>query len=134
MIDIWAPDAYKYKPEDAASEKAKICYEQEWESNMVEAHHVHNRFWAQSKMYRLPSVNAVKLFEDNYFDFVYIDAAHDYESVKADIREWLPKVKPGGYICGHDYGGEYTGVKKAVDEMFGGRVYEDSDFTWFVRI
>ena len=35
-------------------------------------------------------------------DFIYIDAAHDYESVKKDIENYYPKVKVGGIIGGHD--------------------------------
>jgi predicted O-methyltransferase YrrM len=63
------------------------------------------------------SVQASALFGDNYFDVVYIDANHEYESVKADIKHWLPKVKPNSYICGDDYCSEWPGVIKAVDEF-----------------
>jgi len=48
---------------------------------------------------------------------VYIDAAHDYENVKKDILVWLPKVKQGGIIAGHDV--IIGGVKQAVVEIFG---------------
>jgi predicted O-methyltransferase YrrM len=68
---------------------------------------------------KLPSTEAAKLYEDNSLDFVFIDAAHEYESVKSDIEAWYPKIKFGGYIGGHDYvRGEY-GVYRAVDERFG---------------
>jgi hypothetical protein len=53
------------------------------------------------------------------FDMVYIDAEHSYEAVKKDIKLWLPHVKPGGFISGHDYGHKrFPGVKQAVDEAF----------------
>jgi len=69
---------------------------------------------------KLPSLEAVKQFEDNSLDFVFIDASHEYEDVKQDIIAWLPKVKPGGIIAGHDYyvdGSDYfPGVKQAVNE------------------
>lgn len=62
-----------------------------------------------------PSLQAVKGFPDGILAFVFIDAAHDYDSVKADILAWLPKVKKGGILSGHDY--NYPDVKKAVDEL-----------------
>jgi SAM-dependent methyltransferase len=42
-------------------------------------------------------------FEDDYFDWVYIDAAHDYLSVKKDLEIAFRKVKNGGIVAGHDY-------------------------------
>ncbi len=62
------------------------------------------------------SWEAAKLYEDNSLDFVFIDAAHDYESVKKDVTAWLPKVKIGGIIAGHDYI-THIAVKTAVDEI-----------------
>ncbi len=52
-------------------------------------------------------------------DLVFIDTPHDYDSVIADLKAWLPKVKPGGIIAGHDYCPQWPGVAKALDEMFG---------------
>lgn len=51
-------------------------------------------------------------------DLVYIDADHSYEAVKADIEAWLPHVKPGGFIAGHDYQpDQQPGVVRAVNEL-----------------
>lgn len=64
------------------------------------------------------SVEASSMFDDESIDFIFIDAAHDYESVLSDIRAWYPKIKPGGLICGDDYVPCWDGVVKAVDEYF----------------
>lgn len=39
------------------------------------------------------SFNAVKDFQNDYFDLVYIDADHTYDAVLKDITDWYPKVK-----------------------------------------
>ena len=51
------------------------------------------------------------------FDLIFIDADHSYEAVKQDIENWLPKLKKGGTICGHDYG-NWEGVGRAVNEKW----------------
>lgn len=61
------------------------------------------------------SMNAVQKFADGELDFVYIDAAHDFNHVYEDIREWSKKVRSGGIIAGHDYGNRrHYGVVKAI--------------------
>jgi predicted O-methyltransferase YrrM len=64
------------------------------------------------------SVQAARQFDDATLDFVFIDADHEYESVKADIAAWWPKVKPGGILAGHDFAPEFPGVMLAVREAF----------------
>lgn len=64
---------------------------------------------------RMTSVDAAKTYEDASLDVVFIDACHTYECVKEDIEAWLPKVKVGGYLSGHDYSWS-DAVKAAVDE------------------
>ena len=65
------------------------------------------------------SVEASKLFEDHYFDVVYIDGNHSYDYVKADIAHWLPKVKKDGFICGDDFNlqADWPGVYRAAAEF-----------------
>lgn len=48
------------------------------------------------------------------FDYVYLDASHDYESVQRDLANWLPLVRSGGILAGDDY--PYPGVMRAVNE------------------
>jgi predicted O-methyltransferase YrrM len=65
------------------------------------------------------SADAAAKFPDNWLDAVFIDADHSYAAVRRDIDAWLPKVRPGGIIAGHDYTLELPGVIQAVTETFG---------------
>lgn len=49
------------------------------------------------------SVEAAQDFSDRSLDLVYIDAEHDYNSVKTDVNTWKNKVRRGGVLAGHDY-------------------------------
>jgi hypothetical protein len=84
---------------------------------------------------KMESKRASECFNDNSCDIVYIDMGHTYKEVKRDIELWLPKVKSGGYISGHDYI-EYNdidwGVVRAVDEFFGNKAKTIND-CWFYQ-
>ena len=83
---------------------------------------------------RKPSIEAAKDFVDGSIDIVYIDANHTYEEVKKDIQAWLPKIKKGGIISGHDYGG-WDGVTRAVNEAFPtGIVTSSVGATWYKEL
>jgi predicted O-methyltransferase YrrM len=82
----------------------------EWSKELIDKDDVYNGFIKNIepvkdyvKVVRHPSVEASKLYEDGSLDFVFIDAAHDYDNVLADLKAWHPKVKPEGIIAGHDY-------------------------------
>jgi len=51
---------------------------------------------------RSPSVDAAVLFDDQSLDAVFIDGSHIYPDVLADIDAYLPKIKKGGIMFGHD--------------------------------
>lgn len=89
------------------------------------------------------SVEAAKAVPDGSLDFVFIDGDHTYEAVCDDLRAWTPKLKPGGLLCGHDYGipreiiDNELGVKRAVDEWAAKLcrpIERGKDFTWFIQL
>jgi predicted O-methyltransferase YrrM len=62
------------------------------------------------------SMEAARDVADGSLDFVYIDAAHDFDHVMEDLITWSRKVKPGGIVSGHDYDrGHRRGVIPAVN-------------------
>lgn len=79
---------------------------------------------------RMDSKEAVKLYKDESLDFVMIDAGHDYESVKADIENFLKKIKPGGIIGGDDHSIYFPGVQRAVTELLPNAIVNQSTGTW----
>ena len=80
---------------------------------------------------RTASLEAAKLYEDSSLDFVFIDASHEYQDVLDDINAWLPKVKEGGIIAGHDYG--FGNVNRAVNEFFKGKKFDVAEDCWIYK-
>jgi hypothetical protein len=86
------------------------------------------------KLIKNDSLNESKKHDDSSFDVIYIDASHDYDSVKKDIITWLPKLKVGGIICGDDYINGWPGVVKAVNECFPNGVNKIGKQQWWIRL
>jgi predicted O-methyltransferase YrrM len=70
------------------------------------------------------SVSAAALFAPASLDFVFIDGDHSRAAVLADIAAWLPTLRPGGLLAGHDYKmtgqAHLRGVTEAVEARWPG--------------
>lgn len=78
-------------------------------------------------LHRGTSEEIAPSFTTDYFDFVYIDANHDYEFVQQDLALFLSKTKQGGYIVGDDYSYKRCpngGPQRAVEEILTQNVVE----------
>ncbi|MCE9562621.1 MAG: class I SAM-dependent methyltransferase [Planctomycetes bacterium] len=82
------------------------------------------------------SPGAASQFPNGHFDLVYIDGDHSDESVRADLIAWIPKVRAGGWLAGHDFSHESGtgGVIRAVNEVLGKPQRVFSDRSWLVRL
>ena len=61
------------------------------------------QFGDRAQLIRKTSAAAAPDFADNSLDFVYLDADHSYDATLSDLNLWVPKVRTGGIIAGHDY-------------------------------
>lgn len=131
LVDTWEP---------FEADGISVTKEQQWENKRDTINRT--RFAGYRAVFlETDSIDAASHFMDATQDFVFIDANHYYEAVKADIEAWRHKIKRGGLLCGHDYANnEYdygAQVKQAVDEAakrHGWKVELGGDFTWFVRL
>lgn len=67
-------------------------------------------------LHRKRSDDAKDDFEDDYFDFIFIDGLHTYEQLTKDCQNFYSKVKNGCLFSGHDYN-VIEGVNRAVKEF-----------------
>lgn len=95
LIDCWEGQTF---------EQCTTFYSQDTENQFYER--VKQRFAndPRVKIIKAYSPQAADLFENGFFDWIYIDANHRYEAVKKDLDAWWEKIKSGGYMCGDDYG------------------------------
>jgi predicted O-methyltransferase YrrM len=78
-------------------------------------HHLADVLGSKVIPIQLPSVSASQIFPVPVFDMVFIDGAHDFYSVLADISCWGKTLKAGGLLCGHDL--DWESVNAAVSSL-----------------
>lgn len=139
MIDPWGvsdKDSEYAKTGDFHAELTQVQQDRYFE-NAREVVSIHGN---RAKIIRKASIEAAKDIDDGSLDFVFIDADHSYEGCRADIAAWMPKIKAGGLLCGHDYKNiDYPcfGVEQAVDEFSANNnlpVELGDNFTWFIQL
>lgn len=138
MVDPWGGVTNGYRATgDYQTRFSAQRWEQTYRDALKRTQFAENR----RRVVRRRSVEAAELVDDRSIDVVFIDADHSYEAALSDIKAWAPKVRPGGWIGGHDYKhpreGRGYGVQRAVDEwatMRNVEVETGKDFTWFIRM
>lgn len=110
LIDSWTEDENPSDDPCTQQTQAEHDANREAARQAVASIHALNR----TNWFYGESLVAAQSLGGTYFDLVFLDADHRYESVKADIQAWLPKVRSGGILCGHD--SKQESVQRAVKE------------------
>ena len=114
LIDCW-----EHQSEDIYPANANLS-DAEHQRNLE---YVKSRFKNDSRVeiIKAYSLEVSKLFEDKFFDWIYLDANHSYESIKKDLNAWYSKIKSGGLFVGHGYTSHLLyssfGVVQALNEF-----------------
>jgi hypothetical protein len=136
MVDNWRAEADQPDHYRATRDTNAHVTAEKQEQRKASAYLLAREFKGRAEIIETDSVSAAGRCPDS-LDLVFIDADHSYEGVKADIKAWRGKVKPGGWLGGHDYANTDPrfafGVTQAVDEVFE-KVELGANFTWWVRI
>src|SRR5205814_719786 len=101
LIDAWADARFHVGLMSAVQQ----AFEAEIRAGSVEIH-------------RGLSTEVLPTFEAAYFDWVYIDTDHSYETTRAELALARTKVKAVGIIAGHDFtmGNWIDGIRYGVIE------------------
>lgn len=75
-------------------------------------------FAGRGAVLHMDSLAAAARLPDASLDFVFIDGDHTERGASADILAWAPKVRPTGFVCGHDR--DRPEVARALDRLLPG--------------
>lgn len=114
-VDPWKIYIESYHRPPHAKERIQEHWDSLYERLLVIA----KEFEPRLEVMRMTSVEASKIFDDYQLDIVYIDAVHDLENIVNDIYFWLPKIRNGGIISGHDYIAAFREMATGIDMIFG---------------
>ena len=105
-VDPWDLSLQKNLPEGVGTKPETF---KKWKENVkpwhgTRCHDIHGKSWDVAKEF------------NEEIDFLYIDGDHRFWALLADLRDWVPKVRSGGLVCGHDWTSKHwkNEVQKAV--------------------
>jgi len=65
----------------------------------------------------LPGLSSeVRKWWNRTIGLLFIDGAHDWESVRTDFEDWTPLLAAEGWLAVHDYHPTYADVKGLIDQ------------------
>ncbi|VTR99125.1 class I SAM-dependent methyltransferase [Tuwongella immobilis] len=82
------------------------------------ARRVLSQFGCRSVVLRMTFEQALPIFADGVFDFIFIDGyAHTGQDGISTLDSWWPKMRSGGIFAGHDYHPRWPLTMEVVDQF-----------------
>lgn len=108
MVDAWT----------TMNQEGDAGFPQKWhDNNYRQAIERVAKFGNKAQILKGLTTKMASHVADKSLGLVYVDAAHDYTSVMADINAWYPKLVVGGVCAFHDYNPSYKGLMNAIEEF-----------------
>lgn len=131
-VDPWAAPTERYAKSEPYRRK------QNWQHTFARVRKRLRPFGDRVTFDRRRSLDAAADVAPRSVDLVFLDAEHTAAAVAEDVRAWAPKVRPGGWIGGHDYGHKwFPGVRQSVDAWaaeHGLTIERGRDMTWWAQV
>jgi SAM-dependent methyltransferase len=106
MIDAWGYRA-NHTDNRGRTSRDKNLIDHEGNMNTARAAVAPYLSSGRAVMMQRYSEAAALEFPDDHFDFIYIDAGHEYWAVTRDLEMWWPKLKRGGMLAGDNFADEH---------------------------
>ena len=122
-VDLWAPQPANRGPQNWV----KWTHDRNYKTVLNRA----RQYGPRCRIVRSYGHKAAKEVADSSLDFVFLDADHSYAGTARDIRAWLPKVRAGGMLSGHDI--NWPSVQRAVLDVLGRFKFslQDDNVWWY---
>lgn len=138
MIDNWLPEDEQPAAYRATRDEQALLSRDRAARHQREARAVAARAPDRTKVLAMSSVEAAAWFPGRCLDLVFLDADHSEAGVRTDIQAWLPKIKPLGWIGGHDFDNpdpryDFSGVRRAVEAWYP-HITLGANFTWWCQV
>jgi hypothetical protein len=99
---LYCVDPYKKFDDDIYPDGMNNLSQEDFDNLFEKTKNKLSEFGDRIHFLRMQSHEAIKLFNNESIDLVYIDGNHEYKFVFSDIILWYYKVKPNFYLCGDD--------------------------------
>ena len=130
-LNLTGVDSFKFMDGMVYSDGGKAYKTHDWDKYRASIESSMKIHGDRAKLLVMTTTEGAALVEDRSLDFVFIDADHSLLGVLRDIMVWQRKLKPTGWIVGHDT--HFPTVRAVIDIVLPGWIEHD-DHVWSIPL